>query len=112
MTNRAVVRWWAGPVMIVPAMFLASAYAAGPDTGKGRPAAELPMRVQTEGVTYGEYLTVPGRSDLPPRRRRAGRGGARPGAHRSDARRDRRHREGIAGQRHTSARRPRQGGES
>jgi len=54
MWNRSVVRWLAGSVLMVPAMLLGAAYAAGPDAGKGRPA-ELPMRVQTEGMTYGEY---------------------------------------------------------
>src|SRR5712672_2817810 len=54
MRNRSVVRWLAGSVLTVPAMLLGAAYAAGQDAGQGRPA-ELPMRVQTEGITYGEY---------------------------------------------------------
>ena len=34
----------------------AGAFAAGPPADKGQRTAEMPMRVQTEGTTYGQYL--------------------------------------------------------
>src|SRR6059036_2016812 len=34
----------------------AAAFAAGPPADEGQSPVEMPMRVQTEGTTYGQYL--------------------------------------------------------
>src|SRR3989442_10948883 len=56
MKNRTtVLRFWGTALAVASILLVTPAFAAGRSDARQRKPVEMPMRVQTEGMTYDEY---------------------------------------------------------